>query len=528
MRRTKGRTKSRWKRADYMKPGNSMRLKTRIMIAFLAIILIPVTLTGVAFYGLMHYKVRAIGKAYGIENPTYESIYNNSLMISKMMDEEFQSIKQQIKETPELLEDNAYLNQLNEALDQDYSYLAVRKDDRIYYNGSTTVSDNELLEELPQYGESYASSDTGMYIRTKEQSLVKQIDFLFQDGSKGSLFLITRMNQMFSELRSWMLDMVVIVILILIITSLVMSLWIYRGVVTPLNQLKKATQNIRDGNLDFTVEGNGVQEVNDLCEDFEEMRKRLKESAEEKIDFDKDNKELISNISHDLKTPITAVKGYVEGIMDGVADTPEKMERYIRTIYNKANEMDRLINELTFYSKIDTNRIPYTFTKIHISDYFEDCVEELSLELESKHIELAYFNYMVDDAVVIADAEQLKRVINNIVGNSIKYIDKPRGLVNIRLRDVGDFIQVEIEDNGKGIAQKDLPRIFDRFYRTDASRNSTRGGSGIGLSIVRKILEDHGGKVWATSKEGVGTVMYFVLRKYQEVPVDEQDTNNRR
>ena len=209
--------------------------------------------------------------------------------------------------------------------------------------------------------------------------------------------------------------------------------------------------------------------------------------------------------------------------MDGVADTPEKMDRYIRTIYNKANEMDRLINELTFYSKIDTNRIPYTFTKIHVSDYFEDCVEELNLELESKHIELIYFNYLEGDEVVIADAEQLKRVINNIISNSMKYMDKPRRVINIRLRDVGDFIQVEIEDNGKGIAQKDLPKIFDRFYRTDASRNSARGGSGIGLSIVRKILEDHGGKVWATSKEGVGTVMYFVLRKYQEVTTEDQE-----
>ena len=183
--------------------------------------------------------------------------------------------------------------------------------------------------------------------------------------------------------------------------------------------------------------------------------------------------------------------------------------------------MDRLINELTFYSKIDTNRIPYTFTKIHVSDYFEDCIEELGLELSSRHIELTYFNYLEEDAVVIADAEQLKRVINNIVSNSIKYMDKPRGVINIRLRDVGDFIQVEIEDNGKGIAAKDLPNIFDRFYRTDFSRNSSKGGSGIGLSIVKKIMEDHGGKVWATSKEGIGTIMYFVLRKYQEVPVHE-------
>ena len=206
--------------------------------------------------------------------------------------------------------------------------------------------------------------------------------------------------------------------------------------------------------------------------------------------------------------------------MDGVADTPEKQEKYIRTIYNKANDMERLISELTFYSKIDTNRIPYTFDKIYVNAYFTDCVEELSIELEEKNIDLAYFNYVDENVQVIADAEQIKRVINNIVGNSIKYMDKPKGYINIRVKDVGDFVQVEIEDNGRGISNQDLPLIFNRFYRTDTSRNSAQGGSGIGLSIVKKIVEDHGGKVWATSKENTGTVMYFVLRKYQEVPVE--------
>ena len=114
----------------------------------------------------------------------------------------------------------------------------------------------------------------------------------------------------------------------------------------------------------------------------------------------------------------------------------------------------------------------------------------------------------------------MKRVINNIIGNSIKYMDKPKGEIELRILDVGDFIQVELEDNGKGIAAKDLPNIFDRFYRTDASRNSAKGGSGIGLSIVRKIVEDHGGYIWATSKEGEGTCLHFVLRKYIELQVD--------
>ena len=314
-------------------------------------------------------------------------------------------------------------------------------------------------------------------------------------------------------------DLFFTALVILIFTSVSIGLWIYRSVATPLVKLRKATQNIKEGNLDFVLEVDGTDEFAELCRDFEEMRRRLKESAEEKVLLDKENKELISNISHDLKTPITAVKGYVEGIMDGVADTPEKMDRYVRTIYNKTNEMDHLINELTFYSKIDTNRIPYTFSKLNVEDYFSDCAEEVGLELETRGIQLYYANYVEKDVLVIADGEQIRRVIHNIISNAIKYMDKPKGVIQIRVKDVGDFIQVEIEDNGKGIASKDLTYIFERFYRTDVSRNSSKGGSGIGLSIVRKILEDHGGKVWATSREGIGTIMYFVLRKYQEVPM---------
>ena len=279
-------------------------------------------------------------------------------------------------------------------------------------------------------------------------------------------------------------------------------------IINPIKKLEVATQNIKEGNLDFTIDVDSNDEVGELCRNFEEMRQRLKDNAEEKIANEKENKVLISNISHDLKTPITAIKGYVEGIMDGVADTPEKHDRYIRTIYNKANEMTTLINELTVYSQIDTNRIPYNFKKINVADYFNDCVEEIGLELESRNIGLSYYNYADDAVVIIADPEQLSRVIHNIIGNSLKYLDKPQGFINIRIKDVGDFIQVEIEDNGKGIAAKDLPYIFDRFYRTDASRNSATGGSGIGLSIVRKIIEDHGGKIWATSKEETGTIIW--------------------
>ena len=323
------------------------------------------------------------------------------------------------------------------------------------------------------------------------------------------------------QVREYISNLMVLICLVVPVIVICLVLWIYHSIVTPIHMLQVATQNIKNGNLDFEVHVHNKDEIGELCEDFEEMRKRLKDNAEEKVRADQQNKELISNISHDLKTPITAIKGYVEGLMDGVADTPEKQNKYLQTVYSKAIDMDHLINELTFYSKIDTNKIPYTFNRINVVDYFGDCAEDLGRELEEEHIGFSYQNYVDDSVQMIADAEQIKRVINNIVGNSKKYSDKAQTKIRMTVKDVGDFVQLEIEDNGKGIAAKDLPYIFDRFYRTDASRNSSKGGSGIGLSIVKKIMEDHGGKIWVTSKEGIGTVMYLVIRKYQEVPVNE-------
>ena len=489
-----------------------MKLKTRLITAFFVIACVPLILALLAFAGFSHIQVNALKAKLGITDISYESLANTLQMLNEATEDVFDEMSIKAEENAD-----AYLDTLNAELQDKSSYLIVRKGKSLYYSGASDAN-LRLFRELPSYGASVYKAD-GTYIAQDVQAYVKQVDMIFSDGDQGSAFIITSVSNTMPELKKLVWDMLIAILMILVLTGALLSAWIYRGINTPLQKLREATQHIKDGDLDFELKVEGKDEFSGLCRDFEEMRQRLRDSNAEKEAYDKENKELISNISHDLKTPITAIKGYVEGIMDGVADTPEKMDKYIRTVYNKANDMDRLINELTFYSKIDTNRIPYNFAKINVSDYFDDCVEDVGLELESKNIELSYFNYVDKDTLVIADAEQIKRVINNIISNSIKYLDKQKGYISIRVRDVGDFIQVEIEDNGKGIAAKDLPNIFDRFYRTDSSRNSSKGGSGIGLSIVKKIIEDHGGKIWANSKLGAGTVMYFVLRKYQEVPI---------
>lgn len=503
-----------------------MRLRTRLAAAFLIITIVPLILFYLAVMGLSSYQTNSFKKEYQLTD-NVDLFSGNSLQIFNRLTQRSQEeIRQTLKTDPALYEDQGYLDTINDKLKSHYAFLIVRKgDDIIYCGDNDKLMDIQLFEQLSKFGDIRGDLEGGVYLDGESQHLIKPMDFVYPDGSKGSVFIVSNVGALVPEVKSMIREMLFLGIIILVVAGITLTLWVYRSILSPLNKLQEATKKIKDGNLDFTMDVAADDEIGELCNDFEEMRLRLKENAEEKVQYDKESKELISNISHDLKTPITAIKGYVEGIQDGVAASPEKLDKYIRTIYNKANDMDRLIDELTFYSKIDTNKIPYTFSKINVAQYFKDCIDEVGLDMESRSIELGYFNYVDEDVVVIADAEQMKRVINNIIGNSVKYLDKKKGIINIRIKDVGDFIQVEIEDNGKGIASKDLPSIFDRFYRTDSSRNSAQGGSGIGLSIVRKIIEDHGGRIWATSKEGIGTEVHFVLRKYQEVIQDEQNTD---
>lgn len=491
-----------------------MKLKTRLFVAFLTLTVVPTIITFVVMVFVGYSKVKDIEESYHRKSEGFEIIFNPIQYYMGLTDESYNVLVQIVEIAPEKLEDEEYLKEVNEDLMKNHSFLVVEKASEVIFSNNFKTS---KMQGYYTFDESLEKSIN----KNRMLTFAREISFNYPSGEEGKLYVVTYLNDNIISLRKLFVLMTNVMIGILILSIALIAVNLYRSIALPIAQIKEATQKIKEGNLDFEIKVNAVKEIEELADDFVEMRERLKFQAEEKIKYDSESKELISNISHDLKTPITAVKGYVEGIIDGVADTPEKMDKYIKTIYNKANEMDRLINELTFYSKIDTNRIPYTFTKINVESYFNDCIEEVGLDLESKNIELTYVNYTPVNTQIIADAEQLKRVINNIVGNSIKYLDKPKGFINIRIKDDKDFIQLEIEDNGKGIGESDLPYIFDRFYRTDASRNSAKGGSGIGLSIVKKIIEDHGGEIWATSKELTGTVMYFKLRKYQEVQMYE-------
>ncbi len=493
---------------------NCMKLRHKLLTAFLIIILLPCSMIGTIGSVILAQQVQAIEDGYQINTDNWEIVTEPIQILNRMTRGTFNELSTMAERYPERFLDKKRLNMINTSLLERYSYLIVEKNNQVFYVGEE-LHYNKIKNQIPSVNIMEVTYDGGVYVEGKYPFLAKQQRFVFQSGEVGSFCIITDVNSLVVRLRSATMLAIVTGIMIIVFTASILVVWLYQSMIKPLNALRRATQQLQEGNLDYSLQDAiSDDEIGQLCSDFEEMRIHLKEQIEMRIRYEQDLRELISNISHDIKTPLTAIKGYAEGMIDGVADTKEKQEKYLRTIYTKANDMTKLVDELSFYTKIDTNNIPYHFEKVKINDYFMDCVEENQAELEIVNIHIEFFSNVEESVQVMADREQLHRVMSNIIGNAVKYRgEKEEGLIVIHLWDEGTIVRVEVEDNGQGIPEHALPYIFERFYRADSSRNSKQGGSGLGLAIVKKIIEGHGGTIYAESKEKEGTKIIFTLKK---------------
>ncbi|MBU3143587.1 HAMP domain-containing sensor histidine kinase [Clostridium sp. CF012] len=483
-------------------------IKARLLFSYITMLIVPIILTVMVALAAGLYYFSDAQTAYDVKS----KIYPFGEIVEER-DKIFATIKLTSLESPESFQDEIYLKNLEDNLLAINSGIIVRKNNQIVYS-SSTVSDFNTDKYLPKFGE-YVKNIPVPYRNIKVGLILSQQDFHFSDKAKGSVFLVTNVEPLKKAFTKFHITVSIFIILILIATNGTLTFIVARSIIKPLYKLKSAANKIKEGNLDFEITTDSKDEIGDVCTAFEEMRARLKKSIKVQLQYEENRKELITNISHDLKTPITAIKGYIEGIRDGVADTPEKTSKYINTIYTKASDVDKLIDELFLYSKLDLNKFAFNFTKVNVYQYIEDCIEELYFHLQKKNITINHHPISVEPIYVIADVQQLKRVFINVIENAVKYMDKAIGEINIMIEQDESSVIIEIKDNGQGIPKDALPYIFDRFYRADPARNISTGGSGLGLSIAKKIIEQHGGYIRAHSVEGEGTSMVFTLKKYR-------------
>lgn len=490
-----------------------MSIRVRLVLSYIAMIVVPFVLFVLSLIILV---LAFLGDITDIKN--YYNLKLEKDSIQAYFDERsvaYAGLRNLAIGEPGRLAEPELLEDYEKRLSALRIRLIITDADRIRYQSPGLVlADTKDLERIDADYEEHISD----FSYGGKHYSVTRYEILDKGRVQGSLYLLQDMTPLQKLIMKLHPSLVASFLLALVLTNGALTYWVSRSIVRPVRQLREAAERMKDGNLDVPMKITRSDELGQLSQTFEEMRVKLKESIELRLQYEENRKQLISNITHDIKTPLTAIKGYVEGIIDGVADDPVKLDRYVKTIYKKTNDLDKLIDELFLYSKLDLKSMPFHYESIDGLAFLLDCVEELKMDLEKKGV-----TFLFEAAAPLepfrlkADREKLKRAMMNIIDNSCKYMDKQPAVLSLRIGRSAGLAVVEILDNGAGIAPEALPYIFERFYRADQSRSSATGGSGLGLAITKQIIEAHGGRVEADSITGQGTKITLVL------PVEERE-----
>ena len=342
-------------------------------------------------------------------------------------------------------------------------------------------------------------------------------DFRFPDGRTGTLQVSSRMSWGFPfRGTAWFAAFIAVVV----ICNGLLGWWISSSVISPLARLRDAALRIGEGDLGFQLASGGPDEFGQVIGAFETMRAKLEAAVNRQLAEETSRKELIAHVSHDLRTPINIIRGYAEGIRDGVASTAEMRARYLATILERAGELERLIELLFSYSTINLEGVRPVLADVPVLPFLRDLHGSLSPAFPSAGIVLGEAPDGADarettappvppnDLRIRADVELTRRVMSNLVENAVKHGGRATVSVqwNVR-RGVGPgTVEIVVADNGVGVTATDLPRIFEPFFRGDPARSRQQGGSGagLGLSIVSTLMRAQGGAVRALSAPGHG------------------------
>lgn len=520
--------------------GCPMKVRSKLIVAFFIMTILPVAFIVIAAGIILSERLDSVTDHYGRASEyysEYDIIINPMKFFCDVTTGDYDHLKELSEKTPDLFMDSEYLQKRNKELLAYKTFLVILRDGNYVF-----VGDEKGFEQVSDFPVAYKYHDADnqmAYINPEQNVVIKEGTFYYSDGVLGQFGLISDFSLLHNNWLKALKYILISFCLILTVTGLLLLLWLHYSIVLPIRVLRVAALQIGEGDFEKPIQAISSDEIGQLCQILEDLRVRLLKMTKEHIASEEDARQFVSNMSHDLRTPVTAIKGYAEGILDGVADTAEKREKYLHIICNKTMEIAGLVDEMSIFSRINRSMFPYNFTSVSLAEYFNNYARDLALDLDAENVILDYKNFTDLSTRVIVDVEQIRRVLHNITENAVKYMEKPEKRIGLYLRDYrpdiqqpvyrrlkddgsywgaenmveGEFVVVQIMDNGPGIAEKDLPHLFERSFRTDASRNSKISGSGLGLAIVKKIITEHDGKVWVESTEGKGSCFCFTIKK---------------
>ncbi len=502
-----------------------MSTRIKIFISYLVMGIVPIFL----FIGIVFFlMVRSVASS-----PFLMSINDNHENLFKSINQ-LSRLELTAQENPEDLFDKDMLSEVDRTVSEYHTgIMLVDSEEELFY-ASEMLDSESLVQKIrsariirPRVRRRF---DSEHFLSPDYHSLDIDSDFLVLGrelgNGYGTLYIAVETGPT-KQVSDTLLKRFMYILLIgMAGLILFMTFIVTRSMMQSLKTLKNGVRHISQGDLDFSIKTNKRDEVAQVVMAFEEMRLRLKTSIDAQVREDESRRELVANISHDLRTPVTAIKGYSEGLIDGMANTPEKREKYIRTILSKALALDRMIDDLFLYSSLDVGKANYHFDIVNAAEFFNNLCSETRLDLEENGFDVQCRFEIPEDIRIRLDRSMIQRLQHNLNENAVKYCrgSDSRAVFSAYVKD-GEVI-CSIEDNGKGIQADALPYVFERFYRADSARTSTVGGTGLGLQISKRIVEDHGGRIWAESSYGEFTRISWSLPVEANSGIDPKENVN--
>lgn len=471
-----------------------MKIRSRIILSFLSLLLVPTLIVVISL------------------SVVFSNIFHIPFLDRIMaVDQSITTISSKVADNFGKIDDHDAMEDL---LHKDYDgnfkrILFVDNNKVIRYDSDSTLTGSSYAEVKNLSGTPVNSSNL---IKTNIE--VQETEILKDGNLIGHLVFIPDINiqDAFQFLIYLPMIMVLVFLFAIIAMIIVLSKLLTDGILKPLKELNYASEMISSGDLDYEIKYKKDDEIGRFCSEFDRMRLRLKDSLEKQVRFEQSRKQLIASITHDLKTPLTSIKGYVEVLEDGVITDPETINNYLKIIGAKTNQLNHLIDDLFTFSKMELGEFQIMPEPVNAIKLFDDILASKHHDFQDSGIEFIY-EPPKEDCLVNVDEFRIHQILENLISNARKFT---KTYIKFYARRYRDFLEFYIEDDGVGIAQNELPMIFDHFYKVDKSRTYSNKGSGLGLAICKQIVEAHGGTISVRSEEGKGSIFKVKLPIYKE------------
>lgn len=499
-----------------------MTIRQKIRLSNVMMALIPIMLTAVII-------VVCLQTSLGSYLYTLETMYKDENGIQSAQSLIY-TYQQELWETnwsqgvhtqaSEGIRKNEKMNHLEKKLSGMGYHFQIRKNGNEIYSN---ISEDEMRTAVSVAGTALESAKT----LTASYHDVSVIKHTFYHGEKIFSIIAVHNGETGQETISYlqnyilkyMAGFILVFLILTVCANIILSYWISRSVLVPLQKLSLGTKEIREGNLDTVIEYGNQDEFGQVCRDFDEMRVHLKESVEQRLKDEQRKRDLITGISHDLRTPLTSISGYVDGLMEGIANTPEKRERYLEAIRTRTRDLARLVDSLSEYNRLDSSRFHYHLEPEDLKEFIVQYLAACEEETRQNHVKIQFTSgaelpcHSAEGYPVLIDKNEMKRVLDNLFTNTVRYRSKPHSNVTISLRRIENSTVVEFlfTDDGPGVPENSLDRIFESFYRVDGARSNAGEGSGIGLAVVKEIIAGHKGIVYAKNCGGLSITIHLPL-----------------